>query len=296
MFRTWSAAIFRPDAHTDMPVFKDIASLRQWRQSLRGTLAFVPTMGNLHEGHMALVRLAGARAEQVLVSIYVNPLQFGPNEDFAQYPRSLDKDLQQLHAAGCSTVFTPDDALMYPRGRKDLSIIIPPHSLAKVLCGASRPGHFAGVCTVVNKLLQMVQPEILILGEKDYQQLRIVQQMVADMNMTTQILPGPVQREADGLAYSSRNARLSPGERQMAPLLAATLFDLVQRSTPQASIAELAQAGRDSLEQVGFVVDYLELRDSDTLQAVNVARPGARWFTAAHLGQTRLIDNVMIPL
>ncbi|WP_414039606.1 pantoate--beta-alanine ligase [Acidithiobacillus sp. M4-SHS-6] len=279
-----------------MPVFKDISSLRQWRQGLQGPLAFVPTMGNLHDGHMALVRLAAARAEHVLVSIYVNPLQFGPQEDFARYPRSLDKDLQQLHAAGCSTVFTPDDALMYPRGRKDLSIIMPARSLSKPLCGARRPGHFAGVCTVVNKLLQMVQPEILILGEKDYQQLRIVQQMVADMNMTVQVLPGPLQREADGLAYSSRNALLSPAERQIAPLLAATLVDLAQRSRSGAMIAELAQAGRDSLEQAGFVVDYLELRDSQTLQLLDHGLPGARWFAAAHLGQTRLIDNVMIPL
>lgn len=287
---------FHQGVRTEMPIFKDIASLRQWRQSLQGTLAFVPTMGNLHEGHMALVRLAAARAEQVLVSIYVNPLQFGPQEDFTRYPRSLDKDLQQLHAAGCSTVFTPDDALMYPRGRKDLSIIMPPHSLAKPLCGAHRAGHFAGVCTVVNKLLQMIQPEILILGEKDYQQLRIVQQMVADMNMTVQVLPGPLQREADGLAYSSRNSLLSPTERQMAPLLAATLVDLAQRSQSETSIAELAQAGRASLEQAGFVVDYLELRDSQSLQQLDHGLPGARWFAAAYLGQTRLIDNVMIPL
>lgn len=296
MYRTLRADNSRPDARTDMPIFKDIASLRQWRQSLRGTLALVPTMGNLHDGHMALVRLAAARAEHVLVSIYVNPLQFGPNEDYARYPRSLDKDLQNLHAAGCQTVFTPDDALMYPRGRKDLSIIMPPHSLAKVLCGASRPGHFAGVCTVVNKLLQMVQPEILILGEKDYQQLRIVQQMVADMNMLVQVMPGPIQREADGLAYSSRNALLSPEERQRAPILAATLLDLAQRSSAQRSVSELGRAGRESLNHAGFVVDYLEFRDSRTLQILDEVQPEARWFAAAHLGQTRLIDNVMIPL
>lgn len=282
--------------NTDMPIFKDIPSLRQWRQGLRGNLAFVPTMGNLHEGHLALVRLAAERAEHVLVSIYVNPLQFGPHEDLTRYPRTLDEDLQKLHHQNCQAVFTPDDALMYPRGRSDLSIVMPPRSLSKVLCGSSRPGHFAGVCTVVNKLLQMVNPDILILGEKDYQQLRIVQQMVTDMNMAVQVLPGPLQREKDGLAYSSRNHLLSPAERQSAPILAATLMDMAQRSVSETDLPALIAAGRTTLEQAGMVIDYLELRDSQTLQKLDAAQPGGRWFAAVQLGKTRLIDNVMIPL
>ncbi|MHB8199489.1 MAG: pantoate--beta-alanine ligase [Acidithiobacillus sp.] len=277
-----------------MAIFKDIAGLRQWRQSLHGTLALVPTMGNLHEGHLALVRFAANRAEHVLVSIYVNPLQFGPQEDFANYPRTLDQDLQRLHEAGCQIVFTPDNGLMYPRGRQDISIVMPPRSLSKVLCGASRPGHFAGVCTVLSKLLHMVAPEILVLGEKDYQQLRIVQQMVADLNLNVQVLPGPLQREADGLAYSSRNTFLNLAERQVAPLLAETLFDLARRSTSDAEVSDLAATGWERLERAGFLPEYLELRDAQTLQSLALPQPGARWFAAARLGQTRLIDNVII--
>ncbi len=290
----WATASSRRAENVNMAIFKDIAGLRQWRQSLHGTLALVPTMGNLHEGHLALVRLAANRAEHVLVSIYVNPLQFGPQEDFANYPRTLDQDLQRLHEAGCQTVFTPDNGLMYPRGRQDISIVMPPRSLSKVLCGASRPGHFAGVCTVLSKLLHMVAPEILVLGEKDYQQLRIVQQMVADLNLNVQVLPGPLQREADGLAYSSRNTFLNLAERQVAPLLAETLFDLARRSTSDAEVSDLAATGWERLERAGFLPEYLELRDAQTLQSLALPQPGARWFAAARLGQTRLIDNVII--
>ena len=290
----WATASSRRAENVNMAIFKDIAGLRQWRQSLHGTLALVPTMGNLHEGHLALVRLAANRAEHVLVSIYVNPLQFGPQEDFANYPRTLDQDLQRLHEVGCQTVFTPDDGLMYPRGRQDISIVMPPRSLSKVLCGASRPGHFVGVCTVLSKLLHMVAPEILILGEKDYQQLRIVQQMVADLNLNVQVLPGPLQREADGLAYSSRNTFLNLAERQVAPLLAETLFDLARRSTSDAKVSDLAAMGWERLEQAGFLPEYLELRNAQTLQFLALPQPGARWFAAARLGQTRLIDNVVI--
>ncbi len=290
----WVTASSRRAENVNMAIFKDIAGLRQWRQSLHGTLALVPTMGNLHEGHLALVRLATNRAEHVLVSIYVNPLQFGPGEDFANYPRTLDQDLQRLHEAGCQTIFTPDDGLMYPRGRQDISIVMPPRSLSKVLCGASRPGHFAGVCTVLSKLLHMVAPEILILGEKDYQQLRIVQQMVADLNLNVQVLAGPLQREADGLAYSSRNTYLNLAERQVAPLLAETLFDLARRSTGDAKVSDLAATGWERLERAGFLPEYLELRNAQTLQSLALPQPGARWFAAARLGQVRLIDNVII--
>ena len=294
MCEKWATVSSRRAENVNMAIFKDIAGLRQWRQSLRGTLALVPTMGNLHEGHLALVRLAANRAEHVLVSIYVNPLQFGPREDFANYPRTLDQDLQRLHEAGCQTVFTPDDGLMYPRGRQDISIVMPPRSLSKVLCGASRPGHFAGVCTVLSKLLHMVAPEILILGEKDYQQLRIVQQLVADLNLNVQVLPGPLQREADGLAYSSRNTLLNLAERQIAPLLAETLFDLARRSIGDAEVADLAAMGWERLERAGFLPEYLELRDAQTLRSLALPQPGARWFAAARLGQTRLIDNVIL--
>ncbi len=280
-----------------MAIFKEIAGLRHWRQALKGTLALVPTMGNLHAGHLALVRMAAARADHVLVSIYVNPLQFGPGEDFDRYPRNLGSDLQLLGEAGCQNVFAPDDNAMYPYGRQDLAIVLPPRSLSSVLCGRSRPGHFAGVSTVLSKLLHMVAPEVLVLGEKDYQQLRVVQRLLEDCNFAVQLLPAPTQREADGLAYSSRNQYLSTEERRIAPLLFQHLQELVRRSKESdADPALLAQATRESLELAGFAVEYLELRDGTSLQSLPHARPGARWFAAARLGRTRLIDNLAIDL
>ncbi|WP_291510457.1 pantoate--beta-alanine ligase [Acidithiobacillus sp.] len=273
-----------------MAVFRDLAALRHWRQGLRGSLALVPTMGNLHDGHLSLVRLAQTRADQVLVSIYVNPLQFGRGEDFAGYPRTLDQDLARLQEAGCTAVFTPDDAVMYPRGKRDLSLVMPAHSLSKVLCGAHRPGHFAGVCTVVAKLLHMAQPQLLVLGEKDYQQYRVLQRMAADLDLPVQVVAGPTQRAEDGLALSSRNRYLTPQERQLAPRIFATLRELAgQRG---AVAANLAAAARKDLENAGFSLDYLEFRAEEDLRALEHVQAGGRWFIAARLGNTRLIDNV----
>ncbi|MBU2763276.1 pantoate--beta-alanine ligase [Acidithiobacillus caldus] len=273
-----------------MAVFRDLAALRHWRQGLRGSLALVPTMGNLHEGHLSLVRLAQTRADHVLVSIYVNPLQFGRGEDFAAYPRTLDQDLAKLQEAGCNAIFTPDDSVMYPRGKRDLSLVMPARSLSKVLCGAHRPGHFAGVCTVVAKLLHMSQPQLLVLGEKDYQQYRVLQRMATDLDLPVQVVAGPTQRAADGLALSSRNRYLSPDERSLAPRIFAALRELAQSHGAMA--ADLAASAAASLVQAGIAVEYLEFRAEDDLRALSRVEAGGRWFIAARLGGTRLIDNV----
>ena len=273
-----------------MAVFRDLAALRHWRQGLRGSLALVPTMGNLHEGHVSLVRLAQTRADHVLVSIYVNPLQFGRGEDFAAYPRTLDQDLAKLQEAGCNAIFTPDDSVMYPRGKRDLSLVMPARSLSKVLCGAHRPGHFAGVCTVVAKLLHMSQPQLLVLGEKDYQQYRVLQRMATDLDLPVQVVAGPTQRAADGLALSSRNRYLRPDERSLAPRIFAALRELAQSHGAMA--ADLAASAAASLVQAGIAVEYLEFRAEDDLRALSRVEAGGRWFIAARLGSTRLIDNV----
>ncbi len=273
-----------------MAVSRDLAALRHWRQGLRGSLALVPTMGNLHEGHLSLVRLAQTRADHVLVSIYVNPLQFGRGEDFAAYPRTLDQDLAKLQEAGCNAIFTPDDSVMYPRGRRDLSLVMPARSLSKVLCGAHRPGHFAGVCTVVAKLLHMSQPQLLVLGEKDYQQYRVLQRMATDLDLPVQVVAGPTQRAADGLALSSRNRYLTPDERGLAPRIFAALRELAQSHGAMA--ADLAASAAASLVQTGIAVEYLEFRAEDDLRALSRVEAGGRWFIAARLGGTRLIDNV----
>ena len=277
-----------------MPVLRDPDSLRKWRQQLRGSLAFVPTMGHLHAGHLALLRLAQSRAEQVLVSIYVNPLQFGPGEDFGSYPRSVEEDLRKLAEAGCTTVFVPSDAGLYPGGAEAQTRIVPPARLTDILCGTQRPGHFSGVATVILKLLHLAEPDILVLGEKDYQQYHIIRQMLSDLNLATQLLCGPTQRDADGLALSSRNSRLSAEQRARAPQLAAELrrlCQLPQNMPPQPAAQEAALR----LQAAGFRVDYLQLRDNETLQPVSEIRSGARWFAAAHLGAVRLIDNMAIP-
>ncbi len=274
-------------------VLRDLDDLHAWRRQLTGSLALVPTMGHLHAGHLSLLRLAQEHADHVLASIYVNPLQFGAGEDFDRYPRSLDADLAQLTEAGCTAVFVPDDRILYPQGSAAITQVVPPANLCEILCGVQRPGHFTGVATVVLKLLQLTQPDLLLLGEKDYQQYLIVQQMLADFHLPTRLLCGPTQRAADGLALSSRNSLLSTAERALAPRLAAELDRLCQ--LPAGSDAGFAAAAaRENLEAAGFLVDYLELRDSETLQPLSRTQPGGRWFIAARLGQVRLIDNKVI--
>ena len=281
-----------------MQVFQDIAGLRTHIARYRRDdqdIAFVPTMGNLHAGHIALVKAAREACERVVVSIYVNPLQFGAGEDFDAYPRTLEEDRQRLEAAGAHVLFAPHDREIYPQGREHSTTIDAPEELTNTLCGASRPGHFRGVTTVVAKLFNIVQPTVAVFGEKDFQQLRVIQRMTADLNLPLRILGVPTHREADGLAMSSRNGYLSADERSKAPLLYAQLQWAAEQLRAGQAWDAIEAEGLKRLSDAGFVPDYFTLRDAENL------RPLARWqagdaparvLLAARLGQTRLIDNV----
>jgi pantoate--beta-alanine ligase len=283
-----------------MQVFQDIAGLRTHIARYRRDdqeIALVPTMGNLHAGHIALVKAAREACERVVVSIYVNPLQFGAGEDFDAYPRTLEADRQKLEAAGAHVLFAPSDREIYPQGREHSTTIDAPEALTHTLCGASRPGHFRGVTTVVAKLFNIVQPTVAVFGEKDFQQLRVIQRMTADLNLPIRILGLPTHREADGLAMSSRNGYLSAEERSNAPLLYAQL----QWAAEQLRAGEIWDAieaeGLKRLSGAGFVPDYFTLRDAENLQPLTGWQAGdapARVLLAARLGQTRLIDNLSI--
>ena len=249
----------------------------------------VPTMGALHNGHLALVRAAKrVPGSAVAVSIFVNPLQFGAGEDLDAYPRTLDDDVALLRAEGVEIVFTPTAAAMYPDG---LRTTVHPGPLAAELEGASRPTHFAGVLTVVCKLLQIVRPDRIFFGEKDYQQLVLIRQMVADLNLDAAVIAVPIVRETDGLAMSSRNRYLDPGQRDLASTLSAAL--LAGAHSGQAGEQAVLNAARAVLDAVPAIeVDYLELRDAD-LGPLRADRP-ARLLIAARLGSTRLLDNIAI--
>jgi pantoate--beta-alanine ligase len=256
-------------------------------------VAFVPTMGNLHAGHLDLVHLARQAGGPVVASIFVNPLQFGQGEDFQRYPRTLEADCAQLDKAGTDLVFAPDLAEIYPEPQSFQ--VLPP--LADALCGAHRPGHFQGVCTVVLKLFNLVQPRYAVFGKKDYQQLFLIRSMVRQFNLPIEILAGATVRAEDGLALSSRNGYLSPAERAEAPRLFAVLQEIAAAlQAGQRELALLAAAGRRQLERHGWLVDYVAVRDPATLLA---PPPEARSFVvlaAARLGQTRLIDNLEVDL
>ncbi|SEQ06909.1 pantoate--beta-alanine ligase [Solimonas aquatica] len=270
------------------------ATLAGWRRQGE-RIAFTPTMGNLHQGHLRLVEQARLRAARVVASVFVNPLQFGPNEDFDRYPRTLAADADKLAAAGCDLLFAPSVAEMYPQGREGLTTITVPRH-ASLLEGAFRPGHFDGVATVVNILFNQVQPDVALFGEKDYQQLQVIRQMVADLHLPIEIVGVATEREADGLAMSSRNQYLQPQERAQAALIHASLQAVAEalragRRDYEALCAE--QAAR--LAQAGFRVQYLSLRASDLGAPASDARQ-LRVLVAAYLGNTRLIDNIAISL
>ncbi|MDD3609277.1 MAG: pantoate--beta-alanine ligase [Halothiobacillaceae bacterium] len=266
--------------------------VQDWRaQGLR--IAFVPTMGNLHEGHLTLVRRALQAADRVVVSIFVNPLQFSAGEDLARYPRTEVRDAQLLAEAGAHLLFLPEVIALYPRGIEACTRVEVP-GLSDILCGASRPGHFTGVATVVTKLFNLVQPDVAVFGQKDYQQLALIRTLVADLDMPVEIIGVPTQREASGLALSSRNGYMNEAERAQAPGLYAVLTRL--RDALQAGegdIPALEARGRAELEQAGFRPDYLSVRHSADL-APFVPTPGESFVVlgAAWLGTTRLIDNV----
>jgi pantoate--beta-alanine ligase len=255
-------------------------------------VALVPTMGALHEGHLRLVQLARKRARRVVVSIFVNPAQFAPHEDFASYPRSLTHDLTLL--TGVDLVWAPAVETMYP---KDFATQIVPQGPAKVgLEDAFRPHFFTGVATVVGKLLIQCMPDIAVFGEKDFQQLKMVSQLVRDLDLPVKIVGVPIVREKDGLAMSSRNAYLSAVERAAAPTLYRVLKDCAGRIAHGERIARVIDEGSRAIEHVGFALDYLEARHTETLQTVDSIKDGPlRLLAAAKLGRTRLIDNVAVP-
>jgi pantoate--beta-alanine ligase len=267
------------------------ARLAKWRKAGE-SVALVPTMGALHEGHLSLVELAKSKADHVVVSIFVNPIQFGPREDFKLYPRDEAGDLVKLAKAGADLVFAPEVTEMYPQG---FSTQVRVGDLTEDLCGAARPNHFDGVATVVAKLLLQCAPDLAVFGEKDYQQLLVIKRLVRDLNVPVEIVPGPIVREKDGLALSSRNAYLSPSERKTAPLLYQTISAVAADLAQGRGCDDAVVAARFKLDAAGFRVDYVAVRDPDTLKPLSGPVKRARVLAAAYLGKTRLIDNVPVP-
>lgn len=255
-------------------------------------IALVPTMGNLHSGHIALVTKAVQRADFVIASIFVNPLQFGPTEDLASYPRTLAADQEQLLQAGCHLLFTPTVEEMYPHGMADQTIVRVP-VVSEGLCGGSRPGHFDGVSTVVSKLFNMVQPDIAIFGQKDFQQLAVVNALVRDLNMPIQIIGEPTVRAADGLALSSRNGYLTEDQRAAAPALYRVIKQIgTALQNGEQDYQQLIGDGVKALEAAGFRPDYLEIRNAVSLRPATPDDHDLVVLGAAFMGKTRLIDNL----
>jgi pantoate--beta-alanine ligase len=267
------------------------AQVRAWREAGDG-IALVPTMGALHEGHLELVRLAKSRWRRAVVSIFVNPAQFAPHEDFEHYPRDEAGDLAKLATVGCDLVWAPGGPEMYPHG---FATRIVPGGAAEGLESTFRPHFFAGVATVCCKLFTQVAPDIAVFGEKDYQQLCVVRQTVRDLDLPLQIVGLETVREPDGLAMSSRNAYLTADERKVAPLLHRSIGDIARAAARRDGVAAAVASGKAALEAAGFKVDYLEVRDAETLQPAGfgTGRP-LRVLVAAWLGKTRLIDNVAV--
>ena len=279
-----------------MRVVRRLGELRRataaW-QTHGETVALVPTMGALHAGHLALVRLAKRRSKRVVVSIFVNPAQFAPNEDYGSYPRTWDADIAALAKLNVDSVWAPSVSEMYPDG---FATAIEPGGVAKAgLEDAFRPHFFGGVATVVAKLLLQVRPDVAIFGQKDYQQLKVVTTMARDLDIPTRIVGAPTLREKDGLALSSRNAYLSASERALAPMLHRVLKDCAKHIAAGRPLPDALAVGRAQIERAGFAVDYLEARHAETLAPINSKKDGPiRLLVAAKLGRTRLIDNIAV--
>ena len=267
--------------------------VRAWRREGH-RVAFVPTMGNLHAGHVSLIEAARRRGERFVASIFVNPMQFGPNEDFAHYPRTPSDDERMLAAAGCDLMFMPDVTEIYPGGAERATRVEVP-GLSRILEGEFRPGHFEGVSTVVAKLFHIVEPQIAVFGEKDFQQLTVIRRMVADLCMPVEIVAAPTVRDADGLAMSSRNQYLSAAERALAPAIYATLAGAARRlSAGDGDFASIERAGFTALEAAGLHPDYFSIR-----QATDLNHPAGQArelvvLTAARMSKARLIDNIRV--
>jgi pantoate--beta-alanine ligase len=274
-----------------------IAAVRErihgWRhEGLR--IAFVPTMGNLHAGHVSLIESARRHGQRFIASIFVNPMQFGPNEDFAHYPRTPREDARMLADAGCSLMFMPDVAEIYPHGAERATRIEVP-GLSRILDGEFRPGHFEGVSTVVAKLFHIVEPDVAVFGEKDFQQLTVIRRMVADLCMPVEIVGAPTVRDADGLAMSSRNQYLTPAERARAPQIYQALQAAAARlQNGDADFTGIERAGFQALESAGFQPDYFSVRQAHDLSTATANARHLVILTAARIGKARLIDNVQV--
>lgn len=277
-----------------MQSFTTIEQMReqvgQWRRDgLR--IGFVPTMGNLHAGHFALVELAREHSDKVIASIFVNPTQFGPNEDYGRYPRTPDTDIAGLAGKGCDALFLPSVDEMYPFGTIGCVQMHVP-GITDILCGAHRPGHFNGVAQVVSRLFNMVQPDVAVFGRKDYQQLQVIRYMTEEMSFPVRIVAAPTLRETDGLAMSSRNQYLQGDERQVATTVYRTLRAMRDASARGTPLRDIEDAATQALQDAGFSVDYAEVRRSDLTRPKLPREPGLVALIAARLGRTRLIDNL----
>ncbi len=280
-----------------MKTVQTIAALREqvvvWRDAGE-RIALVPTMGNLHAGHLELVEQARRLAQRTVVSIFVNPLQFGAGEDFERYPRTLEADAAQLERVYADLLFAPSVVEVYPRAQKQQTYVTVP-GVSDILCGASRPGHFTGVATVVCKLFNMVQPDLAVFGEKDFQQLLVIRRMVDDLCLPVEIIGVPTVREPDGLARSSRNGYLTPQERAKAPLLYRLLCQTAEVIVGgDVDYAVLAETALEQLSSAGFKPDYFTVRRASDLSEATVIDQDLVILVAARLGQTRLIDNLRL--
>jgi pantoate--beta-alanine ligase len=279
-----------------MDIIKSIIEMNLWVQQKHRqnkTIGFVPTMGFFHEGHLNLMRTAKQQCDLVVVSIYVNPTQFGPNEDFSKYPRDLDRDFRLAEEVGVETVFVPFDKKIYPEGYKTYVQV---EELSGKLCGKSRPGHFRGVATIVTKLINIVQPDVLYLGQKDAQQAILLQKMVYDLNINTKVVVVPTIRESDGLAMSSRNKYLNPEERQQATVLHQSL-QLAKSiiSSGEKESDKIIDAMQDMIrKQPNAKIDYIAIVDPETLEDIPVIEKHVLIAVAVFIGKTRLIDNIII--
>lgn len=279
---------------------RTVNSLKELRTILRGyrqqekTVALVPTMGNLHEGHISLVRKAAEAADIVVTSIFVNPMQFGASEDLDTYPRTLNEDQEKLCDAGTTLVFAPSVEEIYPEGlARHTRVVVP--EVSDGHCGASRPGHFEGVATVVSMLFNMVQPDVAVFGEKDFQQLSVIRKMTQDLMMPVEVISVPTVREYDGLAKSSRNGYLSEEERRLAPVIYQTLQSTAAKiAAGREDFLELSQEAGDRLREAGMRLDYFNIANSQTLKPANREDKHVTLLAAAFLGTTRLIDNLSV--
>lgn len=268
-------------------------TLTAWRHH-DDHIALVPTMGNLHQGHVSLVELAREHAERVVVTVYVNPTQFAPDEDFDDYPRTLERDTRRLKQVSADVLFVPDDEIVYPFGH-DCATVISVPGLTENFCGASRPGHFDGVTTVVARLFALVQPDVAIFGQKDYQQQLVIRYMAQDLNLPIRIITASTVREDDGLAMSSRNAYLSDEERRIAPRLHEVIDEIgLALQNGSREFADLEKGGVEKLTDAGFRIDYLAIRRAQNLAIPDRDCDELVVLAAAFLGKARLIDNVVV--